>query len=63
MPRHQAGELQGLPLPDGVDPLGVPLLFHVAGVARVDDADGGRRCGTEEGQRERERERESRAAS
>lgn len=33
MPRHQAGELQGLSLPDGVHPLGVSLLLDIAGVS------------------------------
>lgn len=45
MPRHQTGELQGLSLSDGVDPLRVPLLFNITGMPRVYDADGRRRCG------------------
>lgn len=40
----QAGELQGLSLADGVDPLGVALLLDVAGQARVHDPHRGGSC-------------------
>lgn len=45
MSRHQTGELQGLPLSDGVHPLCVSLLLNVTGVSWVDDADSRRSCG------------------
>lgn len=45
MPRHQAGEFQGLALSDGVHSLRVPLLFDVTGMPWVYNADGRGCCG------------------
>ena len=52
MSGDQAGELQGLPLPDGVHPLSVAFLLHVTGMARVHDTNSRGRCGEDEGKSE-----------
>lgn len=48
MPRDQTGQLQSLPLPDGVHPLRVALLLNVACVTGVDDPNVWRSCIREE---------------